>query len=379
MIGPTIGFYVHYHGLGHKHRTEAILQHLQIPASVVTSRIDTLDWSGPTLQQVVGIACDIDDVSPRGLPYARDVHSLHYAPLWCEPITRRVAQYTAWLDEARPDVMVVDVSAEISMLTRLASIPQVVMRQHGDRNDPAHQDAYRAAHSLLAPFPKSMEDDQTPGWVQTKTIYLDGFCRQQTAQKNSQNSQNSQIASLAAGESSDAPTIVVMFGRGGNADVHDRLRAAARRVPEYRWRVVGIAAPESAAMPDNLQYVGWVDDPMPYVREADIVVTAAGHNSVMEIGHARRRLIAIAQQRPFDEQIRKAAILDREGLAVGLSQWPDTDQWPELLERAGRLDPRRWDAIFAADGAAQAAAHLQRVATWSRNQRESNQQAVPCS
>ncbi|QDV68576.1 MurG-like transferase [Rosistilla carotiformis] len=371
MRGPTIGFYVHYHGLGHKHRTEAILQHLQIPATVVTSRIDTLDWNGPTLQQVVGIACDIDDVSPRGIPYARDVQSLHYAPLWCETITRRVAQYTAWLDAACPDVMVVDVSAEISMLTRLASIPQVVMRQHGDRNDPAHQDAYRAAHSMLAPFPKSMEDDQTPDWVRTKTIYLDGFCRQQSAPKDDRET--------VAGDGPAVPTIVVMFGRGGNADVHVRLAAAARRVPEYRWQVIGIAAPESTAPPDNLQYVGWVDDPMPYVTGAEIVVTAAGHNSVMELGHARQRLIAIAQQRPFDEQICKAAILDREGLAIGLSQWPDTDQWPDLLQRAERLAPRRWDAIFAGDGAAQAAAHLHRVATWSRRQRESNRRAVPCS
>ncbi|MEO9590511.1 glycosyl transferase family 28 protein, partial [Rhodopirellula bahusiensis] len=292
---PRVGFYVHYHGMGHKHRTEAILNQLSIPATVITSRIHQLDWNGPTLTDIIGIDCDNDDVPVRGMQHAQDVSALHHAPLWTNSITKRVAQYTRWLDDTRPDVMVVDVSAEISMLTRLASIPQIVMRQHGRRDDPAHLSAYEAAHSLLAPFPESMEDDVTPEFVREKTIYLDGFCRDWKNQPAS--------PSRPSQEDSDRPLVVVMFGRGGTGDVHQTLRDAAKSMPQSDWVVLGKEDDDNAIRtPLNLTFAGWQDNPEKWLSDASVVVTSAGHNSVMELGQARCRIIAIAEDRPFEEQ-----------------------------------------------------------------------------
>ncbi|MDA8745783.1 glycosyl transferase family 28 protein [Rubripirellula amarantea] len=359
-----IGFYVHYHGLGHKHRTEAILKHLDLPATVITSRIHELDWEGPTLTSVEEIACDIDDIPERGLAYASDVPSLHYAPLWTDNITRRVAQYTAWLDDHKPDVVVVDVSAEISMLTRLASIPQIVIRQHGDRSDPAHLGAYAAAHSLLAPFPEQMEDEITPEWVKQKTVYLDGFCRDSQCTHSAEKVPN---------------RIVVMFGRGGSQDVHRILREAAALLPDHEWIVIGKSDnDQSDDTPDNLQFLGWVADPQRYLQSAEVVVTSAGHNSVMELGNSRCRFVAITEDRPFDEQLRKTMILEREQLAIGLSRWPETSQWPTIIARAKQLDPSRWDRLFVGDGAQQAALHIERVALWSRSQRRQTVEGTSC-
>lgn len=356
---PHIGFYVHYHGLGHKHRTEAILQHLRCPATVITSHLGSRRWRGDTLEEVIDIASDIDDVHEGGLGFSQDVPSLHYAPLWTGNVTRRVAQFTAWLDRRRPDLMVVDVSVEISLLVRLASIPQVVMRQHGDRSDAAHLSAYAAAHSLLAPFPESMEDTITPQWVRDKTIYLDGFSLSRTSSDGATSSPQS-----------DRATIVVMFGRGGRSDVHHRLREAAKETPHYSWLVIGIPDDQHhAATPTNLTFLGWIESPADYLKAADVVVTAAGHNSVMEAGRLGCRFIAIAESRPFDEQVRKATVLERERLAIGLTRWPDTRGWPDLIERARQLDPQPWRRIFCENGAAQAARHLNRVAHWSNKQR----------
>ncbi|QEG39248.1 glycosyltransferase [Roseimaritima ulvae] len=352
----NIGFYVHYHGLGHKHRTEAILRHLTVPATVLTSRIDDLRWRGPTLTSVRELACDIDDVPESGLRHAEDVPSFHYAPLWTDNITRRVAQYTAWLDQQKPDVMVVDVSAEISMLTRLASIPQIVMRQHGDRSDAAHLGAYAAARSLLAPFPQHMEDEITPDWVKEKTIYLDGFCRQADGDDAVKVVPN---------------RVVVMFGRGGSCDVHQRLREAASSMPDHEWIVLGKSDDERRdRTPANLRFAGWIAAPQRYLASADVVISSAGHNSVMELGNLRSRFIAIAEQRPFDEQLRKTVVLQREQLAIGLPAWPQTHQWPNLIKQAKQLDPRRWDQVFIDDGAKQAAAHIEQVARWSRSHRQ---------
>ena len=357
MTQPSIGFYVHYHGRGHKHRTEAILRHLSSPATVITSRIDELQWAGPSLKSVRGIACDIDEVPSCGLSHAADVPALHYAPLWTDNITHRVAQFTAWLDEQRPDLMVVDVSAEISMLTRLASIPQVVMRQHGERNDSAHLNAYAAAHSLLAPFPELMEDEITPDWVKEKTFYLDGFCRESDFDSS---------CTVVPGR------IVVMFGNGGTGEVHQTLRDAATNTPTCQWIVIGKSDNQHGSRtPSNLEFAGWLDDPSPLLQTADVVVTSAGHNSVMELGSLRKRFIAIAEDRPFDEQIRKTIVLDREQLAVGLSKWPEPSNWPSLINRAKEVDVAQWDRVFQNDGAKQAALHLEEVASWSSRQRRS--------
>ncbi|SMP75485.1 Predicted glycosyl transferase [Neorhodopirellula lusitana] len=360
MNQPSIGFYVHYHGMGHKHRAECILQHLTLPATVVTSNLDRLSWNGPTLKEVVAIACDNDDLNEVGLDRAGDSPGLHFAPLWSTNITERVAQYTAWLNTAQPDLVMIDVSAEIAMLTRLASIPSVVMRQHGDRNDDAHQIAYHAAHSLLAPFPERMEDDITPDWVRDKTVYLDGFCRHSEP-------------TCETSMSFESPTIAVMFGRGGTDLTVEQLCEAARSIPDHQWIVIGKDAPAAHPLPTNLQFVGWIQDPVAYLTAADLVVTAAGHNSVMEVGHSGCRFIAVAQDRPFEEQTRKARILDREGLAVGVESWPSAEQWPTLVARAKHLDPTQWQSVFQNDGAVQAANHLAKVALWSRDQRVSGE------
>lgn len=356
MTLPLVGFYVHYHGLGHKHRTEAILQHLTLPATVLTSRIHDLSWQGPTLQEVIGLDCDIDDVPEEGLSRAQDVSALHYAPLWTNGCTRRIAQFADWVDRRRPALMVVDVSAEISLLTRLCSVPQLVMRQHGIRTDPAHTAAYEAAEALLAPFPEIMEDDQTPDWIRERTIYLDGFARSSSAVSRSDARQQLKIES-------DRQIVVAMFGRGGDGVPLHHLIDAARQCEHYEWYAIGQTADCKCALPSNLHIVGWTDQPQLWLSVADCVVTAAGHNSVMEVGRQRRPFIAIAEDRPFQEQHRKAAVLDRQGLAIGLHNWPDGEVWPTLLRRAERLDVSRWDAIYQQDGAAQAADCIRHFAT----------------
>ncbi|WP_068259959.1 glycosyltransferase [Rubripirellula obstinata] len=360
---PHVGFYVHYHGRGHKHRTEAILEHLTVMATVVTSRSGGLQWSGPTLGEVIDLPCDNDGLNEDGLRAASNVPALHFAPLWSDNVASRVANYTAWLADKRPDVMVVDVSAEISMLTRLSGVPQVVMRQHGDRNDAAHASAYAAAHSLLAPFPKMMEDERTPPWVRNKTVYLNGFCR---------STNEVDVAPRASCEPLARSTkdIVFLFGRGGDEEVHERLRRAAELLPSHRLLVLGKEADTDRDRdPSNLHYLGWVDDVSTYTDNAEVVVTAAGHNSVMELGSRRRPFIAVAESRPFDEQVRKAEVLQREGLAIGLDRWPSDDAWPSLIVEAKQINVTRWDEVFANDGAQQAAKHINDVACWSLEQR----------
>lgn len=119
-------------------------------------------------------------------------------------------------------------------------------------------------------------------------------------------------------------------------------------------------------------------NPQEYIRQADILVTAEGHNSIMEAGAAGVRFIAIAEERPFGEQVRKVAVLDREGLAIGLDHWPIAAAWPDLIARTEDLDPARWKEVFRGNGARQAAEYLEEIATWSANLRRGLKDDVLC-
>ena len=395
MNKPRIAFYVHYHGAGHKHRTEAIAAGLDQPVDVLTSRVGDKPWHLPQGSTVVELECDIEDVPAEGRRRSDDCRALHYAPLWTQTIRSRVHQFACWIDQAQPDLVVVDVSAEISMLTRLTSTPQIVVRQHGRRDDAAHLAAYEIAESLIAPFPESMEDEITPGWVRNKTTYTSGFTRHGSAASSPQASETpSSDASASNALGSDAMNgfhgdepprhqrscnsgknsmpsgrrIVVMKGRGGSKLNFEHLRSMGDELGGDQIRVLGLPSSDEA-MPENVTLCGWVDDPTSELLAADVVLTSAGHNSVMEMGQLRRRFIAIAEDRPFAEQQRKVAVLNREKLAVGLDGWPSSDgseknvsRWKDVLDRAMTLDVRRWNKIFDGEGVSAATKIISDVA-----------------
>ena len=233
---------------------------------------------------------------------------------------------------------------ERTLFARLMSIPTVVMRQHGRRDDLPHRLAYEAADRLFAPFPKRMEDDITPKWVQEKTIYADGFCRFDDRVPNRTE------ARRRLGWPLDEQIVVVMSGLGGVGHTAEKLNAAARATPLWNWFALGHSDSYDNS-PSNLTHLGWVERPLQILAAADVVISAAGHNSVMECGYVQSKLIAIAEPRPFEEQLRKVAILNREGLALGLTEWPShPERWPDLLSAASQLNPDRWHGVVTADG-----------------------------
>ena len=64
-----------------------------------------------------------------------------------------MAQIAAWVATHAPRLMVVDVSVEVAVLVRTMGVPTVVMGMPGERDDRAHQLAYRLADAIIAPWP----------------------------------------------------------------------------------------------------------------------------------------------------------------------------------------------------------------------------------
>ncbi|HUD95805.1 glycosyltransferase [Sphingobium sp.] len=262
--------------------------------------------------------------------------ALHYAPLDHEGIRQRTASIASWIAERRPALIVVDVSVEVAMLARLASVPMIYVRLNGQRTDAAHLDAFRGAEAILAPHPRALDGAGVPSWVQEKTCFFGGITTQPSRR---------------------APVdkrILVVSGRGGEPCDGRLYAEAARACPQWQWRVIGPAS-LPRALPSNLQFAQWVDMPEREIAEASLVVGAAGNGLVGMVMAANRPFVCIPERRPYGEQEATALRLGEIGAAIVCPVVPRPNEWAAVIAAAFAMSdaPRR--ALHDDEGTAKAA------------------------
>ena len=342
-----IGYYVHHHGHGHRARAEAIAHELPD----VFTLFGTGLVSGSTFSRCVDLESDIIATgSPEYEVALMKCQSpvLHYAPLGHLGVRERMASIARWIGSERPDLFVVDVSAEVALFVSLMGIPTVYVRLNGHRLDPAHLTAFLNARALLAPFASMLEPPETPEWIRRKTKYF------------------SCLAKPVEMMGTDSKSVLVLIGGGGTAISTDRLIAAARATPDWTWRVAGSINPPLHA-PENIQFLGWLNNPVTEVRRATVLVGGAGNWVVDHVISLAKRFICIPEERPFAEQACTAAGLRRAGIAVVAERWPDATQWPDLLADAVSLDTTKLTHLALGSHPAGAAQWLVGIAQLCRS------------
>jgi UDP-N-acetylglucosamine:LPS N-acetylglucosamine transferase len=313
---------------------EAVRRHLD--GVVVLSTLEQPEDGGPWVR----LARD-DDGEPREVTSGG---TLHWAPLRHGGLRARTAAVSAWIERARPDAMVVDVSAEIAVLTRLHGVPVVLVAQRGIRRDHAHALAYAQASAIAAPW--------------TAETHLPG-----------EGPPDDRLAFTGAVSRFDVATppepapaggdVLLLVGAGGHRLRADEVLAAARATPERRWHVAGaLRAPAAVNVTDHGPRAP-VDA---LLRTCSVVVGTAGSNIVAEVAAARRPFVCLPQERPFQEQDRQAEALRRLGVAVVPADPPRASDWPALLAEAEARPTGLWGALHDGRGAARMAAVIRRVA-----------------
>jgi len=314
-VRAPIGYYVHHQGDGHRQRALEI-------AAAAPERFVLL---GTGLKGRTGdIACvNLEDDRPHGGDRfsGRDEatvrpEALHYAPYHHAGVRARTARFAQWIRDARPALMVIDVSVEMAMLARLCATPVVYVRLAGDRSDPAHLDAFRGAEALLAPFHEQL-DGMGNSEVRDKTHYF-------APRRN---------PGLKRGSG-----VLVVHGRGGVPLDGAKLAAAAEATPEKMWNGVGPIEPP-LVMPPNLKLAGWIDAIGDEIEKAEIIVGGAGDGLLNAVVSADKPFVCLPEPRAYNEQIAKAARLAALGASIVLAQWPQPRQWPGILQSALALSP----------------------------------------
>lgn len=310
-----IGYYVHHQGDGHRQRALEI-------AAAAPERFVLL---GTGLKGRTGdIACvDLEDDRPHkedrfsGQDEAPvRPQALHYAPYHHAGVQARTTRFAQWIRDAKPALMVIDVSVEMAMLVRLCATPVVYVRLAGDRSDPAHLDAFRGAEALLAPFHERL-DGMGAREVRNKTQYF--APRRQP------------VSTRGSG-------VLVVHGRGGEPLDGARLALAAEATPDRLWTGVGPIEPPPV-MPPNLKLAGWIDAIGDEIEKAEIIVGGAGDGLLNAVVSADKPFVCLPEPRAYNEQIAKAERLADLGSAVVLAQWPQAQEWPSVLQSALALSP----------------------------------------
>lgn len=316
-----IGYYVHHHGHGHRHRALAVARVLASRGEVVTG-LSSLpapgEWPGPWVE----LAADARPGEPE--PVAPTAGGrLHWVPLGHAGLRSRTAAVSAWVEEARPSVVVVDVSVEVALLVRLHGVPVVTLVQPGERGDAAHRLGYDVADALVGCWP--------PEAGATAAGMLRGLPPAVTARVRPVGALSRfPVEEVAGRDPRPGRRVVLLSGSGGSALDGSGLDAARAATPGWEWTVL------------DARLGTWVEDPRAVVRAADVVVTHAGQNALAEVAASRTPAVVVAQQRPHEEQQVTADVLAHGTWpAVVADAWPGRD-WTRLLDEAAALDGDGW-------------------------------------
>ena len=260
--------------------------------------------------------------------------ALDCAPLGVAALRIGMGRLAAWFQDHDPALLVVDVSAEVALLARICSVPCVIVRMHGNREDAAHEAAYSASVAMLAPFDERLEQPDYPAGFRGRTRYIGGLIsrRDRPLDRDTARSQ--------AGLPRDRLIIVVLSGGGGLGANIGALTLGARAFPEALWLVVGRAVNQGHETEfGNLHRLGWVADTQRYIAAADIVVGSGGDNTVHEVCDVGRPFVCVAEWCYYAEQHRKARALARLNAAVYAPVWPgDFAAWRDVISRARACD-----------------------------------------
>ncbi len=327
-----IGYYVHHQGRGHLHRATAVAEAVTSRTGEQVTGLSTLSrpasWRGPWEQ----LPRDDEAASPEDVTAEG---RLHWVPSHDPGVRSRASALSGWIATHHPRLVVVDVSVEVALLVRLHGVPVVSVVLPGRRTDPAHLLGYGVSSHLVACWPAAAHgmSPDLPDDVVRRVHHVGAVSR---------------FPVVRRAERRPGPRRVVLLqGRGGGRLTERTGAGLSVLAPDWEWTSLGTQ--------------GWVEDPLAELRDADVVVTNAGQNSIAEIAACRTPAIVVPADRPHEEQATTASVLAGPGWpALVLPDLPDAG-WPRLLERAEALDGRGWERWCDGGAAARFAAVLAHV------------------
>ena len=332
----NIGYYAHHHGSGHCRQADKLAallpadqrSHLTVFTSLSA---ETYTFNSiPELQVIRLVAeneLESDTLKGRAGEYWHP-NSLHYSPVGNSNIQKRSHKILDSIHKLNIELMIIDVSVEVAMLCRAASVPYLYVRLPGLRDDEPHLNAFAGALALLAPYPRTLESTKTPEWISQKTLYLDFINTQQRDAQTYQDfikhlmqliTDKKALSLMLNDKDKDTPTIVsVIKGYGGHQAIDATLPELRQLLP-YAF-IISLGPIDE----DKRHYVDIavdVSDVTPFIEHSDYLLMACGLNAVAQAYDYATPLVVLPDDRPHQEQEVMAEALIAQGRALSWQQF----------------------------------------------------------
>ena len=347
-----IGYYAHHHGSGHCRQADKLAALLPVNLRkhfiVFTSlAADAYPFTTVAEEQIVRLTPEDkleDDILLGRAGEYWQPESLHYSPVGNSDIQTRSWQIINGIKQHNIDLMIVDVSVEVAMLCRVASMPYLYVRLAGIRDDTPHVNAFAGALALLAPYPTTLEAADTENWSKQKTLYLDFLAGEDSkptnyddflaslknlsADNDANLSLNGKI-DLASNTEQKQKIITVIKGYGGHEAIDDKLPELRILQPDALIISLGPIAKDKRSYVDIAMQV---PDVSPFIAHSDLLIMACGLNGIAQAYHHDTPLVVLPDQRPHREQEVMAEALIAQGRAMSWQHFVKESKNSQNLE-----------------------------------------------
>jgi hypothetical protein len=243
-------------------------------------------------------------------------------------------ELAAWLDRARPDLLVVDGPSDGALLARLLGVPVTLVRDHAMQSGGGHAALLASVGAWLAPYPAVLEPkDSTPEQRQ-RTVHV-GFLSRHEGRRLATGAARRRL-----GIERDARHVTVLSGDGGTEVDVEQLAAAAGVARAWSFSVVGSCPGATALASDRLLVEPDREAAHPHLVAADVVVAGSDLGAVADAAAVRRPIAVIPGPRHDRGPARLAMALEDARAATVLDAWPTPLAWPALLAELLDQDAR---------------------------------------
>ena len=316
---PTIFYFVHAHGNGHRATFNLLYPALSIFFKVIAIT---------TNSEITEYLHNKHDVDVLELPpkypagYEIPAHTFSKAfevtPYAIEPAGRAKALAES-IERYKPKAFYCDGVPELAIMVRGMGVPVVLVHLPGNvMNDPTQVFAHELADHIVAHFPSSLE--QANYQFAAKTYYS-GYMSQYAGRE------------LKRSNRSAINNVTVLLGYD-NYDVS--VLKNITNDQDTQFTIIGNKLEYD--LDKNCILLGPVKD----VSEAivgDVVISAAGQNTIAELLSLNKRLVLLPEPRPYDEQGVHATVLANQHVALLAEETFSAEQWKNVLQKANVFTP----------------------------------------
>ncbi|WP_461139322.1 glycosyltransferase [Spirosoma pomorum] len=314
MTKPTIFYFVHAHGNGHRATFNLLYPALSVFFKVIaiTTNSDITEYLHKKHDVQV---LELPPKYPVGyeIPEHTFSKAFEVTPYATEPAGRAKALAEA-IERYQPKAFYCDGVPELAIMVRGMGVPVVVVHLPGNvMNDPTQVFAHELADYIVAHFPASLEQANYPFAAKT---YYSGYMSQYAGR------------GLAQRNRPDSSNVTILLGYD-NYDVS----VLKNITNDQNTQFTIIGNKQDYTLNKNCTLLGPVKD----IREAiagDVVISAAGQNTIAELLSLGKRLVLLPEPRPYDEQAVHATVLATQRIALLAEETFSAEQWQNVLQKA---------------------------------------------